>query len=79
MCGYNTLENLQVHHITDRRVMPNGGYVIENGIALCSICHIRAETEYSVGMSFPEYTRDNLYKVIESNYEKAVEASKKLK
>jgi hypothetical protein len=26
---------LDVHHITDRHEMPNGGYVLENGITLC--------------------------------------------
>ena len=26
---------LDAHHITDRNEMPNGGYVVENGISLC--------------------------------------------
>lgn len=47
---------LDAHHITPREEMPNGGYVVENGITLCSTvrasdkktilrlgCHERAE------------------------------------
>jgi 5-methylcytosine-specific restriction endonuclease McrA len=30
-CGDKTLD---AHHITDRKLMPNGGYVKENGINL---------------------------------------------
>lgn len=42
-CGI-TLAELDVHHITDRNKMPNGGYVVENGITLCrSSCHTKAE------------------------------------
>lgn len=80
MCDFvpKSVDELDAHHITDRRIMPNGGYVMENGIALCPECHIKAETEYSIGMSYPEYSTECLYKAIDSNYDKAVEASKKL-
>ena len=33
--GHLSEEYLDAHHITDRSEMPNGGYVKENGIALC--------------------------------------------
>ena len=40
ICGYGPFkiepENIfDAHHITDRSLMPNGGYVKENGITLC--------------------------------------------
>ena len=81
MCDYTpkTVDELDAHHITDRKNTPNGGYAMENGIALCSDCHVKAEDEYNTEMSCPEYAKDNLYKAIDSNYEKAVEASKRLK
>lgn len=52
--------------------MPNGGYVSENGISLCSECHIKAEE------SRQGYSASELYSVINSNYDKAVKASTKL-
>lgn len=58
--------------------MPNGGYVKENGISLCAPCHIKAEVFHSTGTPEPEYSVDDLYKIVSSSYEKAVEASKKL-
>lgn len=37
------------HHILERRLWPDGGYYLNNGIALCGPCHIKAEsTEYTV-------------------------------
>lgn len=36
-------DELDAHHITDRNEMPNGGYVAENGVALCDVCHAKAE------------------------------------
>lgn len=40
ICGYgvfriNPEEEFDAHHITDRKEMPNGGYVKENGITVC--------------------------------------------
>jgi len=40
VCGFqSSLENcekeLDAHHITPREILPNGGYVKENGISLC--------------------------------------------
>ena len=41
-CGASGVP-LDAHHITDRSLMPNGGYVKENGISLCESCHLKAE------------------------------------
>ncbi len=74
-------ENLDVHHITDRHDMPNGGYVIGNGITLCEKHHLMAEeyhmsggTQCSDGM-WPS----DLYKKINSTYIQAYMDSEKLK
>lgn len=62
---------LEVHHITNRNDMPNGGYVKENGITVCGPCHYHVER----GIMTP-YT---LYTMISSSYEKALSASERLK
>ena len=59
MCGLQpkNISDLDVHHIFDRTLMPNGGYVKENGISLCSECHIKAESTHK-GEPIPErFTR----------------------
>ena len=63
-------KSLDAHHITDRHLMPNGGYVPENGVALCPKCHKKAERR--------EITGNQLYDIINSDYEKAVIASTSL-
>lgn len=71
---------LDVHHITDRSEMPNGGYVKENGISLCNECHVKAE-EFHItdGQKVSEgFHPDDLYKLINSSRKKAVEASQRL-
>lgn len=83
MCGMKSSkekaeEELDAHHITDRTLMPNGGYVKENGISLCTECHKKAEQFHSTGDSFPGYAPDDLYQKINSSYEKAIEESEKL-
>ena len=79
MCGWNKeLDKLDAHHITDRTLMPNGGYVKENGISLCPECHMKAEVFHSTGVSHPNYSPEDLYKKISSDYNKAVKASEKL-
>lgn len=72
---------LDVHHITDRHEIPNGGYVVENGITLCPAHHLLAElyhqstgTKGHTGM----YPKD-LYNLIHSSYELAVKKSSELK
>jgi predicted restriction endonuclease len=71
-------DELDAHHITDRHEMPNGGYVKENGISLCPECHEKAEEFHKTGTAVEGYSTDDLYKKINSSYEKAVEASKEL-
>jgi 5-methylcytosine-specific restriction endonuclease McrA len=71
-------EELDAHHITDRNLMPNGGYAKENGISLCPACHEKAEVYHSTGTAVEGFAPNDLYKKINSSYEKAVEASNKL-
>jgi 5-methylcytosine-specific restriction endonuclease McrA len=71
-------KDLDAHHITNRKEIVNGGYVASNGISLCSDCHKKAEVFHSTGTVHPGYAPEDLYKKINSSYEKAVEASKKL-
>lgn len=84
MCGMKSSKDkaeqeLDAHHIVNRKEMPNGGYVKENGIALCKeSCHQKAEVFHSTGTPVPGYSVEELYKKINSSYEKAVEASQKL-
>jgi hypothetical protein len=85
MCGRKAssleeaLEIFDIHHITDRSLMPSGGYVLENGITLCKDpCHLRAEEFHSTGTAHTDYSPDDLYKAINSTHDKAVKASEKL-
>lgn len=78
LCDNN--ENLDAHHITDRNLMPNGGYVKENGITLCPTHHLMAEKfhisnykEWEDGMH-----PNDLYKLIDSSFEKAERMSRSL-
>ena len=66
---------LDAHHITDRNEMPNGGYVVENGISLCETCHAMAELwhasehrEFVAG-----YHPDDLYRLIGLSHDRASE------
>lgn len=86
MCGYkpkgNIDEELDAHHITDRSLLPNGGYVAENGVTLCNKpngCHWKAEQFHLTGVALPSFTPDDLYSKIGSSYEQALKASEKLK
>lgn len=84
MCSFKSSkdkveEELDAHHVTDRNELPNGGYVKENGISLCEECHKKAEEFHSTGVAHPGYSPEDLYNKINSNLEKATEASKKLK
>jgi 5-methylcytosine-specific restriction endonuclease McrA len=83
MCSFKSSKDkaeqeLDAHHITDRREMPNGGYVKENGISLCAGCHQKAEEFHSTGVAHPGYAIADLYLKINSTLEKAIEASEKL-
>ena len=78
MCGAKG--DLDAHHITDRHEMPNGGYVLSNGISLCSDCHWKAEHYHITHGKYnpPGFHPDDLYKKIGSSYEQALEDSKNL-
>lgn len=82
---------LDAHHITDRSEMPNGGYVKENGISLCQnpsikvmdelhTCHMKAELFHISGGEewWPNMHPDDLYKMINSSKELAIEKSNEL-
>ena len=71
-------EGLEVHHITNRKEMPAGGYVAANGIAICSSCHIKAEDTYFHRKMWPGYTRDELYMRIASSYAQAYRAAESI-
>jgi hypothetical protein len=68
-----------VHHITDRHEMCNGGYVLENGITLCHVCHLKAEQFHATRVAVLGFSIDDLYKIINSSLEKAQNASQKIK
>ena len=79
VCGNQTAP-LDAHHITDRHEMPHGGYVAENGIALCPDCHWKAE-QYHISEKqtcLPNFHPDDLYALIGSSYALAVQASEAL-
>lgn len=73
-------ENLDAHHITDRSLMPNGGYVKENGISLCEQHHLDAEEFHMTNGSrwIKGMHPDDLYEIIGSSYTLAVSKSEKL-
>lgn len=84
-CGKSQKEvKLDAHHITNREAMPNGGYVVENGISLCDCeggCHMKAEKFYiSEGATWEDgfHPRD-LYSLVGSSHFKAYQASERLK
>lgn len=79
MCGAAGVD-LDAHHITDRHMMPNEGYVPENGISLCDTCHWKAEEYHRTDHQEWEegWHPDDLYDKIGSSYEKAYAASKRL-
>lgn len=69
---------LDVHHIIDRHLLPNGGYVMSNGITVCNRHHLLCEEWHMSGDGIMKYNPDNLYIYIESSEEQALEDSKKL-
>ena len=77
-CGQT--EKLDVHHITDRNLMPFGGYVKANGISLCPDHHEMAETyHHSNGEECADgFHPKELYSKIGSSFEIAQRASKRL-
>lgn len=72
------VSDLDAHHITDRNQMPNGGYVKENGVTLCSQHHLKAELHHQTGSAPESFRPEDLYKLVDSSYEQAYNASLKL-
>jgi 5-methylcytosine-specific restriction endonuclease McrA len=66
---------LDAHHICDRHIIPHGGYVEENGISVCSECHVKAESHWNGDTPEPGFSPEELYILIESSYEEACRAS----
>lgn len=89
-CGkkYTTeeaIENLDVHHITNRNELPAGGYVLENGISLCKqgnpSCHEKAEAWLSENSKISKivgFEPEALYAKISSSFELAYKKSEVL-
>lgn len=75
ICGKT--EDLDAHHITDRKEMPNGGYVLSNGVTLCEVHHWSAEQYHiSGGKTWIDgFHPVNLYMLINSSIDKAREDS----
>lgn len=81
-CGWSLVTGelqLDAHHITDRNLMPNGGYVPENGISLCPRCHEKAEVFHETGTAVPGMHPNDLYVMIGSSYDLALKASERLR
>jgi len=78
LCGRWDVK-LDAHHITNRNEFENGGYIKSNGISLCDDgengCHFKVEKFYfSDGIINDldnQYHPNNLYKLIDSSFEKA--------
>ena len=72
-------DDLDAHHIQNRTLMPQQGYVEENGVTLCKECHEKAEAFHSTGTAIPGYSVEELFLVIGSSLEKATKACERLK
>lgn len=86
MCGFKpaSIDELDAHHICDRNLIPFGGYILSNGISLCTDrskcsldCHRKAESLNEKGIVIPGYSPKDLYDKIESSYWKAYHDSLK--
>ncbi len=78
----NAIIVFDAHHITDRQEIINGGYVKENGITVCKTdCHFKVEQFHiNEGESWePGLHPDDLYAMIGSSKELAIEKSMALK
>jgi len=79
-CVFCDKDSVDAHHITDRKEMPNGGYVKENGISVCEEHHLICEKYHmSDGQKWDiGYHPNDLYKKINSSYAMALLISMKL-
>lgn len=69
----SSTENLDAHHITDRSLFANGGYVKENGITVCGPCHLECELFHQTNGEKWNIGKhpDDLYRMIGSSIDKA--------
>jgi 5-methylcytosine-specific restriction endonuclease McrA len=58
-------------HVTDRNEMPNGGYVVQNGVSLCADCHLIAEAFHRGEPTPPGFNPAELYEANGSSEELA--------
>ncbi len=74
-CVFCQKPAVDAHHITDRNQMPNGGYVDKNGISLCALCHMKAESFHQSRGAYwyAGYNPEDLYRKINSSYKEALE------
>lgn len=77
-CAICGAVELDAHHITDRNELPNGGYVVENGISLCQQCHDLAEDFHRGNPPQKGFHPNELYIKIGSSRDKAAAASLRL-
>lgn len=75
-CGET--ENLDIHHITDRHEMPNGGYVASNGITVCQKHHLMCEEYHKNLKASSGFYPADLYAKIGSSHAQALKDSEKL-
>lgn len=78
LAAESQLVELDAHHIVDRSQIENQGYVVENGISVCSECHMKCEAYWSTGVAEPGFAPDALFALIGSTAEQAHEAARKL-
>jgi len=71
--------DLDVHHITDRHYMPNGGYAVKNGITLCDEHHLLCEEWHKVGYCENNYQPYALYSKINTTFAEAYLECEQLK
>jgi len=43
-CVHCGQPGVDAHHILERRLFPDGGYYLSNGVTLCGGCHLDAES-----------------------------------
>ena len=76
------LGRIDAHHVLDRHLFPNGGYVMENGITVCAegedSCHMKCEQYHITGTSLPGLHPDDLYGMIGSSLDAAIAADDRL-
>jgi predicted restriction endonuclease len=68
---------LDAHHINNRMLFDNGGYVKENGISVCDECHLKSEQYWCDCIGLPGFMPDDLYKIIGSSEVEAIAADAK--